>query len=140
VDRVRPAPHQVTWYIRRLAPGQRAHPEALARAAAVGMPVPPGYTFVDTYFWPRGTDPRSTATALRVTVAVSSLRALLQTAPLQPPGLTADEASRANGSPHLSAGVDGSAHVERETGVPRPGGSLPAPGRRPWWASWRRGS
>src|SRR5947209_19510741 len=72
VERLRPAPHQVTWYIRRLAPGQRAHPEALARAAAVGMAVPPGYTFVDTYFWPRATDPRSAATALRATVAVSS--------------------------------------------------------------------
>jgi hypothetical protein len=46
VERLRPAPHQVTWYIRRLAPGQRAHPEAQARAAAVGMTVPPGYTFV----------------------------------------------------------------------------------------------
>jgi hypothetical protein len=92
IERVRPAPHQVTWYIRRLAPGQRAHPEALARAAAVGMTVPPGYTFVDTYFWPRATDPRSTATALRATVAVSNLRALLQTATAQPPGLVADEA------------------------------------------------
>jgi len=56
-----PAPHQVTWYIRRLAPGQRAHPEALTRAAAVGMTVPPGYTFVGSDFWPRASDPRSAA-------------------------------------------------------------------------------
>ena len=67
----------MTWYVRRLVPGQRAHPEALARAAAVGMTVRPGYTFVDTYFWPRATDPRSAATALRATVALSSLRAIL---------------------------------------------------------------
>src|SRR5207253_5805221 len=113
VERVRPAPHQVTWYIRRLAPGQRAHPEALARAAAVGMAVPPGYTFVDTYFWPRATDPHSAAIALRATVAVSSLKALLQTATTQPPGLVADEASRQNGLSHPSAGADGSAHPER---------------------------
>ena len=59
------------------------------------MTVPPGYTFVDTYFWPRATDPRSAATALRATVAaVSSLRALLQTAALQPPEPAADEVSR----------------------------------------------
>ena len=115
---MRPAPHQVTWYIRRLAPGQRAHPEALARAAAVGMTVPPGYTFVDTYFWPRATDPRSTATALRATVAVSNLRALLQTATLQPPGLVADEASRRNGAPHPSAGGADSTQPEPEPQAP----------------------
>ena len=68
----------------------------------------------------------------------SSLRALLQTAPLQPPGLTADEASRANGSPHLSGGTDTSAHAEGEASTPSPGGIPPAPRRRPWWAFWRR--
>ena len=51
------------------------------------------------------------ATALRATVAVSSLRALLQSATMQPPGLVADEGSRANGSPHLSGGTDTSAHA-----------------------------
>src|SRR5207248_5830320 len=40
-----------------------------ACARAGGWPAHPGYTFVDTYFWPRATDPRSAATALRATVA-----------------------------------------------------------------------
>jgi hypothetical protein len=137
VDRLRPTPHQVTWYIRRLASGQRARPDALARAAAVGMTVPPGYTFVDTYFWPRATDPRSAATALRATVAVSSLRALLQTATMQPPKPVAEDVSRENGSSHRSAGTNGSAHSEpassQTTALPPP----TAP--RPWWAFWRRG-
>src|SRR5438105_4891175 len=55
----------------------------------------------------------------------SSLRALLQSATMQPPGLVADEGSRRNGSPHLSGEADGSAHAEGETGAPPPGG-IPA--------------
>jgi hypothetical protein len=86
---------------------------------------------------PRATDPRSAATALRATVAISRLRALLQSATTQPPGLVADEASRRNGSPHLSRGADRSAHAEHETGAP-PGEIPLAPRRRPWRAFWRR--
>ncbi len=40
--RTPPVPHQLTWYIRRLLPGERANAGALTRAAAVGMTVPPG--------------------------------------------------------------------------------------------------
>lgn len=102
------------------------------------MAVPPGYTFVDTYFGPRATDPRSAATALRVTVALSSLRALLQSATMQPPGLVADEGSGRNGPPHLSGGADGPARAPREPGAPPSGGIRPEPRPRPWWAFWRR--
>lgn len=95
------------------------------------------------------------ATALRATVAVSSLRALLQSATMQPPGLVADEGSRANGSPHLSGGTDTSAHAEGEASTPSPGwdpaGAPPAAvvgvsggagedqlGRGCWWPQPRR--
>ena len=72
------APHGVAWYIRRVSPGQHASAEALARAAAIGMDVPPQYTFVDAHVWPRSADPRSAATALRTTAALSALRAIVQ--------------------------------------------------------------
>jgi hypothetical protein len=88
-DRTRPAPHQVTWYVRRLPPGHRANSEALERAASIGMAVPPGYTFVDSYFWPRASDPRSVATALQATLALASWRALLQASGGPEPDVTA---------------------------------------------------
>jgi len=71
-------PHGVTWYIRRLWEGQHASAEALARAASIGMDVPTRYTFVDAHVWPRSADPRSAATALRTTAALSALRAIIQ--------------------------------------------------------------
>jgi len=71
-------PHGVTWYIRRLSEGQHASADALARAASIGMDVPPRYTFVDAHVWPRSADPRSAATALRTTAALSALRAIIQ--------------------------------------------------------------
>jgi hypothetical protein len=72
------APHGVTWYIRRLPVAHRPSQEAMTRAAAVGMVLPRGYTFVDAYVWPRMADVRSLATALRTTIALSSLRAIIQ--------------------------------------------------------------
>ena len=67
-----------SWYIRRLRPGYRTRPGALAAAEAVGMAVPAGYTFVGSHVWPRVADPRSTAAELLATPALSSLRAVLQ--------------------------------------------------------------
>ncbi len=72
------APHGVTCYIQRLPVAHNASPEAMTRAAAMGMVLPHGYTFVDAYVWLRMADVRSLATALRTTVALSSLRAILQ--------------------------------------------------------------
>ena len=44
------------------------------------MVVPAGYTFVGSHIWPRAADPRSAAAELRITAALSSLRAILQAA------------------------------------------------------------
>jgi hypothetical protein len=71
-------PHGVTWYIRRLLPGQKASADALASAAMVQMPVPRGYTFVNGHISPRTADVRRTVTELRSTVGLSALRAILQ--------------------------------------------------------------
>jgi hypothetical protein len=76
-ERRAPAPHGVTWYLRRLLEGQHASPEVRARAEAIGLVVPAGYTFVDAHVWPRAADPRTLPTALRTTVALSGLRAIL---------------------------------------------------------------
>ncbi len=71
-------PHGVAWYIRRLLPGQKASADALASAALMQMPVPPGYTFVNSYVSPRTADVRQSVTELRSTVGLSALRAILQ--------------------------------------------------------------
>jgi hypothetical protein len=73
-----PVPHAVAWYIRRLQPGYRASTTARSAAEAVGMLVPPGYTFVNSHVWPRAADPRSAAAELRATAALAALRAILQ--------------------------------------------------------------
>jgi hypothetical protein len=73
-----PAAHGVSWYMRRLLAGHRASPNALEQAAQLGLSLPPEYTFVGAHVSPQTADPRSVPTALRTTVALSSLRAILQ--------------------------------------------------------------
>jgi hypothetical protein len=73
---------------------QRASPEALLRAAAIGMVVPPGYTFVDAHIWPRAADTRSVATALRTTLGLSNLRAMLEVGRKRRPPASLSEPDR----------------------------------------------
>ena len=126
VQRLRPAPHPVTWYVRRLLPGQRATPRALARAAAIGVVVPAGYTFVDSYQWPRSLTPTNAPTALRATLALSSLRALLgHSSTADPP--SADQPAQ---TLMRDQATDEDTSAQDVT--------IGNQQRRPWWAFWRR--
>jgi hypothetical protein len=87
------APHGVAWYIRRLQPGQKASADARASAELVQMPVPLGYTFVNSHVSPRSADVRQAATELRSTVGLSALRAILQATSREREAMSADSAS-----------------------------------------------
>jgi hypothetical protein len=99
-DRRGPAPHGVTWYIRRLLTSQRASPEAQLRAAAIGMVVPPGYTFVDAHIWPRAADTRSVATALRTPAFIATWSEIPRCARYTSPGVPSKGTDCARSNSH----------------------------------------
>ena len=76
-DRRGPAPTASRGISSGLFPPTAYLAEAQLRAAAIGMVVSAGYTFVDAHIWPRAADTRSVATALRTTLGLSTLRAML---------------------------------------------------------------